>query len=63
MVGVKDMMKIARWAVPALLLIAALASYLAGAKLPSMVLLALGVCFEMAFWVRLVDLASPSDKG
>ncbi|QSX36697.1 hypothetical protein [Shewanella sedimentimangrovi] len=56
------MMKIARWAVPALLLLAAAVSYLAGAKMPSMVLLALGVCLEMAFWVRLVDLASPSDK-
>ncbi|QSX29530.1 hypothetical protein [Shewanella cyperi] len=56
------MMKIARWAVPALLLLAAAVSYLAGAKMPSMVLLALGVCLEMAFWVRLVDLASPTDK-
>jgi hypothetical protein len=57
------MMKIARWAVPALLLMAALASYFAGATMPSMVLLALGVCLEMAFWVRLVDVASPTDKS
>ncbi|QYJ74831.1 MULTISPECIES: hypothetical protein [Shewanella] len=56
------MMKIARWAVPALLLVAALLSYLAGATLPSMVLVALGVCLEMAFWVRLVDVASPSKE-
>lgn len=56
------MMKIARWAVPALLLVAALLSYLAGATLPSMVLVALGMCLEMAFWVRLVDIASPSKE-
>ncbi|WP_372870305.1 hypothetical protein [Shewanella sp.] len=56
------MMKLVRWAVPALLLMAALVSYIAGAQMPSMVLLALGVCFELAFWVRLTGVVSPNNK-
>jgi len=47
------MSKWVRWTIPLALLAMALMSFLAGATMPSLVLLALGLCLEMAFWARL----------